>query len=161
MAILALLANAGLVGTSASAQEDVSGVDNRALLDAAATDEVLERAKTVSAELFTFDYTGLDEHKQTFADLTTGEFGRKYAELFGSIESQAAAQQVSLTSTVRDAAVRVLTEDEHAEVLVFLDQSSTRGDTGAQSTSGAMFLASLELVDDELKVSDLNLFEDQ
>lgn len=151
-----------LVGgaTSAGAQEDVSGVDNRALLDAEATADVLAEAKSISAELFTFTHTDLDGHETRFRELTTGELSREYAELFESMVGEATSQQLSLTSTVADAAVRELRGD-HAQVLVFLDQASVRADTNHHNSSKAMFVATLQRVDGTWKFSDLDLFEDR
>jgi len=155
---LALLVGAG---ASAGAQEDdLSGAKNRAWLDTNATDEVLTRARTVSEELFTFTYTDLEAHKTRFAELTTGAFSRQYAELFETVVSQATSQRLSLASTAADVAVRQL-DDESAEVLVFLDQTGTRADTGAQTVGKSMFLASLRRVAGTWKFSHLNILADQ
>ncbi len=156
MLTLALLVG---VGASASAQEDDLGTKNRAMIDIGATDEVATRARTVSEELFTFTYTDLEAHKSTFAELTTGAFSRKYAELFETIVSQATSQRLTLESTVADLAVRQL-DDESAEVLVFLDQTSTRADTGAETQAKSSFLASLQRVDGTWKFSHLTILED-
>jgi len=145
-----------LLATPAAAQE---GPANRALLDVAGTGEMLDHAKDVSEQLFTYSYTDLKGHEAKFKDLTTGEFSHKYGELFASITAQASGMRLMIKSTVKDAAVRVLTAD-HAEVLVFIDQSSTRGDTGATSTAGSMFLATFTKVGGTWKVSDIDLFQD-
>jgi Mce-associated membrane protein len=148
-----------LVATPAAAQEDpATGPSNRALLDTERTSELLARAKDVSEQLFSYTYTDLDGHKTRFKELSTGTFSDKYDELFASVEQQAGVMQASLTSTVKDVAVRVLTDDR-AEVLVFIDQNSTRGDTGATTTAGSMYLATFADVDGEWKVSDIDLFQ--
>jgi Mce-associated membrane protein len=157
---LALLVGAGASAGAAAQEDPVSGPKNHALLDTGATRELLARARTVSEELFTFTYTDLTAHEAKFAELTTGDFSRRYAELFESIVSQARTQQLSLRSTVADLAVRQL-DDEGAEVLVFLDQTSTRADTGAQNVGKAMFLASLERVGGTWKFANLDLLVDQ
>jgi Mce-associated membrane protein len=144
-----------LIASPAAAQ---TGPANRALVDTAATNDMAARAKEISEQLFTYSYTDLKGHETRFKDLTTGEFSDKYAELFASVGSQANAMQLNVTSTVKDAAVRLLTDDR-AEVLVFIDQSSTRGDTGQTNTAGSMFLATLARVDGDWKVSDIDLFE--
>ena len=146
------------LASPASAQE-VTGPENRALIDIARTEELLTHAKEVSEQLFSYSYTDLRKHEGTFAALTTGEFRTKYIELFADIVSQADDMKLTMTSTVNDAAVRVL-NDDHAEALVFLDQSSTRGDTNATTAAGAMFLLTFTPVDGDWKVSDIDLFEE-
>lgn len=148
-----------LVGTASPAAAQ-DGPTNRALIDTAATADVLERARSATEELFTFTYTDLAGHKATFAKLTTGTLRSRYDDLFDAVVTQATTQKVSLTSTVADAAVRVLRGDA-AEVLVFMDQSSTRAESGASTQSKAMFLATLRRVDGDWRVADLNLFEDK
>jgi hypothetical protein len=44
-------------------------------------------------------------------------------------------------------------------VLVFIDQNSTREATNAQTQSAGMFLATLQRVDGDWKVADLDTFE--
>lgn len=149
-----------LTGVAAAQRDAVTGPANHALIDVEHTGEVLERAKSISGELFTFTYTDLQAHRKRFAELTMGEFSRQYDDLFASIVAQATAQQLSLSSTVQDAAVRVLTDDE-AEVLVFINQTSTNGTTGAQTGGNAMFLATLRQSDGDWKIADLDLFEDR
>jgi Mce-associated membrane protein len=148
-------------GVSAAAQEDdARGPSNHALVDTAGTTEVLVRAKEVSEQLFSYNYVDLDSHKRKFAELTTGEFADRYSELFDEVVAQAPAMKLVMTSTVKDAGVRVLRGDR-AEVLVFLDQNGTRGDTGAgsQTFAQAMFVATLQRVDGDWKVADLDAFE--
>lgn len=146
------------LASPASAQE-ATGPENRALIDTARTDELLTHAKQVSEQLFSYSYTDLRSHDAVFAVLSTDEFRAKYTELFADIVSQAGDMKLTVTSTVKDAAVRVL-NDDHAEVLVFLDQNSTRGDTNATNTTGSMFLVTFRPVDGDWKVSDIDLFEE-
>jgi len=146
-----------LASPAAAAQQEATGPGNRALIDTARTGEVLTHAKEASEQLFSYSYTDLDKHDAMFAELTTGEFRGKYTELFADMTAQAVEQKVTLTSTVKDAAVRVLTDD-HAEVLVFIDQNATRADTNATNAANTMFLATFTLVDGDWKVSDIDLF---
>jgi Mce-associated membrane protein len=145
-------------GVSAAAQEDVGGPSNRALVDTEGTADVLGRAKEISEQLFTYSYTDMNGHKAKFTELTTGEFTGKYGELFDEVVAQAPAMRLTLTSTVKDAAVRLLRGDR-AEVLVFIDQNSTREATNAQTQAAAVFLATLQRVGGDWKVADLDTFE--
>jgi len=145
-------------GVSAVAQEDAGGSSNHAFVDAEGTAEVLGQAKELSEQLFTYSYTDMAGHKAKFAALTTGEFSNKYSELFDEVVAQAPTLRLTLTSTVKDAGVRLLRGDR-AEVLVFMDPNSTRGDTNGQTQVAAMFLATLQRVDGDWKVADFDTFE--
>jgi Mce-associated membrane protein len=146
------------LASPASAQE-ATGPENRALIDITRTGELLTHAKQASEQLFTYSYTDLRKHDAVFAVLSTDEFRAKYTELFADVVSQAGDMKLTVTSTVKDAAVRVL-NDDHAEVLVFLDQNSTRGDTNATTAAASMFLVTFRPVDGDWKVSDIDLFEE-
>lgn len=145
-------------GATAAAQDDGTGPGNRAFIDAAATQDAMASATQLSVDLFTFTHTEVKAHEAKFADMTTGDFTGEYGRLFNDIVEQAEARQLSLTSTVTGAAVRELRGDR-AEVLVFLDQRATSGDTGQQTESTTMFTATIQRVDGEWKFADIDLFE--
>ncbi|MDQ3788182.1 MAG: hypothetical protein M3422_13195 [Actinomycetota bacterium] len=150
-----------LMGTSATAASaDDGGTANRAFVDTAATQDALASATRLSADLFTFEYTDLKAHEAKFVRLTTGDFTREYGKLFNDVVAQAKARQMSMTSTVNAAAVRVL-RDDRAEVLVFLDQRGTSGTTGDETAANAMFTATIQRVDGEWKFADIDLYEDE
>lgn len=145
----------GTATANAASAED--GTANRAFIDTAATQDALASATQLSADLFTFSYAEVKEHESKFGRLTTGDFTNEYGKLFNDIVAQAQAQKLSLTSTVKGAAVRDL-RDGQAEVLVFLDQSAT-SDGGQHTMSSTMYTATIERVDGEWKFADIDLFE--
>lgn len=147
-----------LTGVSAAAQEEVLGPGNRALIDASATSAAIDAATSLSEDLFSFTYTDLEAHEATFGRLTTGEFSNRYSELFATVATQAQAQQVTLTSTVAESATLVLREG-HAVVLVFLDQETSSARTGQKTEASAVFRATIERVDGDWKVADIDLYE--
>ncbi len=147
-----------LMGTGVTAASADDGTANRAFIDTAATQDALASATRLSVDLFTFSYTEVKEHEAKFARLTTGDFTNEYGKLFNDVIAQAQARKLSLTSTVKGAAVRDL-RDGHAEVLVFLDQSATTEGTGSPTTSTTMYTATIEQVDGEWKFADIDLFE--
>lgn len=146
-----------LLGTATVATAD-DGTANRAFIDAAATQDALAAATRLSADLFTFSYTDVKEHEAKFGRLTTGDFTNEYGKLFNDVVAQAQARKLSLTSTVKGAAVRDL-RDGHAEVLVFLDQNATTEGAGSPTTSATMYTATIEQVDGEWKFADIDLYE--
>lgn len=147
-------AAAVLVVTLTGAQENDTGPGNRAHIDVAATEEVRDAAVTISETLFTYSYTDLETHEAEVADLATDEFAREHPELLDL--SHAEAEQTSLTSEAGDAAVRVLRND-HAEVMVFLDQESTSAGAG-QRTHLAGFTMTLQHVDGDWRVADIDMY---
>jgi Mce-associated membrane protein len=147
-----------LTGVSAAAQEEDLGPGNRALIDTAATTAAIDTVTSLSEDLFSFTHTDLKAHEAKFGRLTTGEFSDQYSELFAEVTAQAKAQQLTLTSTVVEAAVQVLNEDS-AGVLVFLDQESSSAVTGQRTASHAMFRATMNRVDGDWKFADIDLYE--
>ena len=145
-----------LLGTATVATAD-DGTANRAFIDTAATQDALAAATQLSVDLFTFSYSEVKEHEAKFARLTTGDFTGEYGKLFNDVIAQAQNRKLSLTSTVKDAALRDL-RDGRAEVLVFLDQSAT-SDGGQHTMSATMYTATIEQVDGEWKFADIDLFE--
>jgi Mce-associated membrane protein len=145
-------------GVSGAAQEEDLGPGNRALIDAAATTAAIDTATSLSEELFSYTHTDPKAHEAKFGRLTTGAFSSRYSELFGDVSTQAKAQQLTLTSTVVEAAVQVLNEDS-AGVLVFLDQESSSAVTGKKVEATAMFRATIHRVDGDWKFADIDLYE--
>jgi len=142
---------AGLVAAimsapAAGAQENSE--DNLAVVDAEATADLLERANDVVEQVMSYDYRDLASRRALVAELTTDDFQRDQGGLFDQIDTQAPAQQLTLTSTVADSAARSIVDDE-AEVLVFLDQTSLSGVSQQEGGSGVMFLATFERSDGE------------
>ena len=149
-----------LMGTLAgvgAAQEDDTGPGNRAFIDTAGTQDALASATQLSADLFTFSHTDVQEHEAKFARLTTGDFTNEYGKLFNDVIAQVKAQKATVTSTVNKAAVRVL-RDDRAEVLVFLDQRGTSA-AGNGTATNTVFTATIQRVDGEWKFADIDLFE--
>lgn len=149
-----------LLGTAATANAApaADSTGNRAFIDTAATQDALASATQLSADLFTFSYAEVKEHEEKFGRLTTGDFTGEYGKLFNDVVAQAQAQKLSLTSTVKGAAVRDL-RDGRAEVLVFLDQSATRDGAGQPTMTTSMFTATIEKVDGEWRFAAIDLFE--
>jgi len=66
----------------------------------------------------------------------TGDAARQYEVLFKALQQKAGSEQLTLTAKIVAAGVETL-EGDHAQLLVFLDQSSTRASDGTTSTSAA------------------------
>lgn len=81
-------------------------------------------ASRMVAQLATYDYTDVEANLNAVIADATPEFGNRYREVAAGLEEILVNGQGSSTGTVTHAAVEVLTDD-HATVLVFLDQEVT------------------------------------
>lgn len=120
--------------------EQLSRVDNVALLDPAATTSVGGQiSQTLAAVLsYRFDDTETTERAATAG--LTGQARLEYDQLFTQVRAQAPAQKLVLTTRVVAVGVTSMTGDTDgstARLLVFVDQSATRGDDNAASASAA------------------------
>lgn len=157
VAVIALLMGMA-TGVAGAQEETITGTENRAHLDVAATEDLLETAKAITADLFSYDYTAIDAHRARFADLTTGDLHEDYEKLFGPIAEAAVAQKLVVESEAVDAAVRLL-RDDYGTVLVFLNQNATRADQNTSTASNAMVLVTFTDVDGRWEASDIDTFE--
>ncbi|HEY0452265.1 hypothetical protein [Actinophytocola sp.] len=153
MLVVAVLA---VVGSTPAAARGKPA--NLALVDAAATQALVARATSLSEKLFSYDYRDLAGHERRVEELSTGHFKDRYRELFSAVLDAAPAEKLTLSSTVVAAAAQELTGDR-AKVLAYLDQTATRGATGASTTGAAMFLLSLRQVDGQWLASEIDTFE--
>ena len=135
MAVLAvLLAAAGVVLllTAPSRSTD----SNRAVVDEQATAEVVGQVDTALQRVLSYRYSAPEATKAAAQQVLVGDAARQYGVLFRALQKKAAGQQLTLSAHVVTAGVTTLT-DSRAELLVFLDQSSTRASDGTTSTSAA------------------------
>jgi Mce-associated membrane protein len=81
----------------------------------------------------------------------------EYDRLFGEVKRVAAEQRIVLTSKVRELGVTRL-EGVRAVVLAFVDQTSTRGDQGTSSATGAQLGFQADRQDGRWKITRFDLF---
>jgi Mce-associated membrane protein len=137
--LAAVLVALGLFGLVRAHQiRTASAGDNRALVDTSATAQVSAAVRQDIETLFGYRYDS-DATDRAARDLLTGDAVQQYAALVGPVRANAAAQKLVVRSTVVDLGVSML-QGDRAGLLVFVDQTATRGDTNA-STSGAAQLS--------------------
>lgn len=113
--LLVLTARAG--GGSATA--------NQALTDAAATRQVTAAVSAGVTKIYTYSYSDLAATQRAAGQVLTGRAAVQYRQLFPALRA-AAAQRLTVTTRVSRIGVISLTSDS-ARLLVFLDQTVTRG----------------------------------
>ncbi|RZQ66122.1 hypothetical protein EWH70_01690 [Amycolatopsis suaedae] len=148
-AVAVILAAAGVCFTVAR-----TTVANTAVVDAGATAEVGGQVGQGLERVFTFRFDNPEPTRQAAAELFTGDATGQYAGLFDPAVADAAKQRLELRSKVAVAGVTMLSGDR-AGLLVFLDQSITRGDTGATRSGGAQLSVTAVRADGRWRVDTL------
>ena len=134
--------------------EQLAKVDNIALLDTGATASVSGQVSQTLTAVLSYRYDGTASTERAAAQDLTGRARQQYDQLFAQVRAQAPAQKLVLTTRVVSVGVTSITGDT-ARLLVFVDQSATRGDTKAASASAAQLSVTATKVDGRWLVSDL------
>jgi Mce-associated membrane protein len=109
---------------------------NQALVDPAATSKVIGDVNSTLGKVFSYRYDNTAATEQAAKQNLRGNAENQYNDLFAQVKQQAPAQKLMLTTTVVDSGVTLL-QGDHAQLLVFLDQSATRGDNNQSSVAAA------------------------
>lgn len=155
LCVAMLVAGALLLVLARGQAEDARSV-NRALYDASTTTEVEGQIGTGLARVLTFDHRRPEATRAAADELMRGKAREQYDELYAALVDLAPQQQLSTRVEVRATAVQEL-EGDRAEVLVFLDQTSTRGTDGESSVGAAQVQVSAQRIDGAWRVLDLDL----
>nr|WP_244199518.1 hypothetical protein [Amycolatopsis thailandensis] len=139
--------------------DDVSGsTDNTALLDVAKTAQVKDQVSKATEALFSYDYKNISKTETAAGDLLVNDEVRaKYNLLMGEVKRLAPQQKMVVTCKVtRSAVIRL--EGDRADVMVFVDQSSTRADTNKTTAGSAQLHLNAELQGDKWKITAMNTY---
>ncbi|MFJ7216328.1 hypothetical protein [Amycolatopsis sp. NPDC098790] len=126
---------------------------NTALSDAAGTAEAGKQISAALGTLFSYRYDDPAKNEQAAKDLLAGPALAQYDQLFGQVRKLAADQKLVVTSTAVASGVKLL-DGDRAALLVFLDQTGTRGD-GQRSTGAAQLSVTAERVAGKWRVTGL------
>ncbi|MEU1037743.1 hypothetical protein [Streptomyces sp. NPDC005907] len=127
--------------------------ENRALTDTEATNRVAGDVDNALARIFSYTPKGTDATEESARSVLTGRAARQYEELFDRVRSDLAGQKVGLTTV----AVRTGVVDLHdgtAKLLVFLDQTSRRGDA-KESHAAAQLTVTARFENDRWRIADI------
>ncbi|TDP95173.1 hypothetical protein [Labedaea rhizosphaerae] len=134
--------------------EQLAKVDNVALLDTATTASVSGQVSQALTAVLSYRFDDTAATERAAAQDLTGRARQQYDQLFAQVRAQAPAQKLVLTTRVVSIGVTSITGDT-ARLLVFVDQSATRGDNHAASASAAQLSVTATKVDGRWLVSDL------
>ncbi|EFL05743.1 predicted protein [Streptomyces sp. AA4] len=155
LALTVLLATVGVWCTVEARSTSASAAaSNHALTDQPATAEVTSALSLTLNKIFSYTYDKTDVTENAAATLLRGHARDSYEKLFAQVRTMAPSQRLTLTSRVSATAVQQLTTD-HAQLLVFLDQSATRGNSATPETAAAQLAVTAERIDGKWFVTDL------
>ncbi|MFI6340459.1 hypothetical protein [Streptomyces sp. NPDC050535] len=152
LAVVLLVAGAGFLYEAHRARSTPSA-ENRALTDIEATNRVAGDVDNALARIFSYTPKGTDATAKSARSVLTGRAARQYGELFDRVRSDLAGQKVALTTV----AVRTGVIELHggtAKLLVFVDQTSRRGDA-KESYAAAQLSVTARFENDRWRIADI------
>jgi Mce-associated membrane protein len=111
---------------------------NHALTDVAGTEAVIDTVTETVETVFSYEYRDTARTHEAARELLVGSAVEQYEALFAQVEQRAPERRTVLSTAVRSVGVVEL-RDDHATVLVFVDQQTLQGD--GTHTSGASQLS--------------------
>jgi Mce-associated membrane protein len=127
---------------------------NQALVDPAATSKVIGDVNAALGKVFSYRYDNTAATEQAAKETLKGNAQNQYNDLFAQVQQQAPAQKLMLSTKVVDSGVTML-QGEHAQLLVFLDQSATRGDNNQSSLAATELTVTAQRQGDHWVITDL------
>lgn len=131
---------------------------NHAITDSAGTSEVQGKLTVAIEKTLSYSFTDLDATAKAVKEYLAGNAVCEYDKLFGQLKELAPAQKLVLTTKVRQIGVTRLDGDK-ADLLVFVDQSTTRTDQNQTTASGAQFGIRAEKIDGAWKITDFDMLD--
>jgi Mce-associated membrane protein len=141
LAGVAVLATVLAVVSGVSAHELRTGgaAGNRALTDVVATEDVIDSVTEAVETVFSYEYRDTARTREAARELLVGPAVEQYEGLFAQVERQATARGTVLSTAVRSVGMVEL-RDDHASLLLFVDQQILQTGEGTH-TSGATQLS--------------------
>lgn len=124
------------------------GVDTRAMT------EVNGHVKDALEKIFSYSYDKVDEAGAAAREVLAGTAVGEYDKLITQVKTLAPEQRLVLATRVTSIGAKSV-DGDRAELLVFLDQVSTRVDTGKTSGSAAALSVTAERQNGQWKIVEL------
>ncbi|MBE1501535.1 Mce-associated membrane protein [Amycolatopsis lexingtonensis] len=147
---------AGIAGwcTIEARQTNAVVAHNSALADVSGTADAAKQISAALGTVFSYRFDDPAKSEQAAKDVLTGPALAQYDQLFGQVRKLAADQKLVVTSTAVASGVKLL-DGDRAALLVFLDQTGTRGD-GQRSTGAAQLSVTAERVGGKWRVTGMS-----
>jgi Mce-associated membrane protein len=138
--VVAALATALAVWAGLAAHDLRTGgpAANHALVDVAGNEAVIDAVTDAVETAFSYEYRDTARTRDAARELLVGAAVQQYEALFAEVERQAPERRTVLSTAVRSVGVAEL-RDDHATLLVFVDQQIVQA--GGGHTSGASQLS--------------------
>ncbi|MCG8919357.1 nuclear transport factor 2 family protein [Actinokineospora sp. PR83] len=155
--VAALLVAAGglFLWLRAERIDDAAG-SNLAVVDAGQTVAVTTAVREALEQVFSYRYDNTALTEAAAKTVLVGEASGQYEELFKQVRELAPEQKLVHKSKVVLSGVSQL-DGDHATMLVFLDQTSTRGDNGESTVGGAQLTVDAQRVDGVWRISAMKI----
>ncbi|GLZ30544.1 hypothetical protein Lesp02_27330 [Lentzea sp. NBRC 105346] len=128
-----------------------------ALVDANATSEVNGQVREGVEKAFSYNFADVAATEKAANELLTGKAKCQYNAVFGPVKTLAPEQKLVVTVKVVASAVSSL-KDDHATVLVFVDQVTTRTTDNQTGGGTAMLRAGAQKADGRWKIDNMEMF---
>lgn len=128
---------------------------NRAVVDRQATFEVIGQVDTALQHILSYNYADPGATQTAAKQVLVGDASHQFQVLFDALQNKANGQQLTLNAKVVQAGVYSLT-DNAADLLVFLDQTSTRKSDGTTAVSPARIQVSAVKQGGTWRISELH-----
>ncbi|MFF5590221.1 hypothetical protein ACFY7K_00530 [Streptomyces althioticus] len=151
-ATVLILGGCGFLHAAHELRSDESA-RNRALTDTEATSRVAGDVGSALARIFSYTPDGTAAAERSARTALDGKAARQYTALFDRVRQDLTTQRVTLsTRAVRTGVVEL--DGDRARLLVFLDQTSRRGEDAA-TTAAAQLTVTARLEDDRWRIVDI------
>jgi len=155
LVVALVVAAAGTWLTIAATSYRADARANTAVVDNSTTSQVIGQVTEALEQIFSYKFDDTAATEKAAADVLVGSAKDQYAKLFEQVRQQAPEQKLVLRSKVAVSGVTMLSGD-NATLLVFIDQSATRGDTNAGSSGAAQLRVSAQRTDGRWRITELH-----
>lgn len=136
----------------ANSRSEGADTNNQALTDTGEASKAVGQLRVAIEKSLTYNYTDLDSTARAVKENLSGKALCEYDKLFGQVQKLAPEQKLVLTTRVREIGITRL-EGDHAQLLVFVDQTTTRADQNQTTASGAQFGINAERQDGKWRIT--------
>ncbi|MCW2495104.1 hypothetical protein [Jatrophihabitans sp.] len=132
----ALVATGVIFLVRAGSERDSGAAANHAVVDSAATSQVVGQVSAALNQVLSYSYSSPKVAQAAAAKYLAGDAVGQYKQLFAQLQERAPGQKLSFVAKVITAGVTSL-HGNSAQLLVFLDQRSTRASDNESSVAAA------------------------
>lgn len=146
---------AGLTVLGAGAASAASAADNLAFLDVALTQSAIDQASSALTSVLSYEYRALDANVELAKQKSTDQYIRQHTDALNKNRATVTRQKQTVATKVVGIGVKDLSPNS-ARLLVFLDQTTTRGDTNKAATVGIAAVVGIKLLDGQWKLDSVS-----